>query len=194
MQVGEEKSVIVNDTNGNAIEGVFYKISDKHRNKQNQDASYWNLDPDQEYELFKNEWIPCWITLPNMSVERVKIKGKWKKVEKYNVGVVFGAEQYLPKDAYALCIVNGAPIVVGRTKVDQNAKGNSPEEKRHDAIFVRFESDKNTGNKKWHGYPAAPGLNEHDIPASCYLKYWVEKNYLSNATVRRLLNKVPRKK
>lgn len=192
MQVGEEKSASVKDAEGNQIKGIFYKVSEKHRNKQNYDASYWLLTPDQEFDLFKQEWIPCWLTLPNVIKERVK--GSKKRKSKYSIGTIFGEEQFLPQDAFALCIENGHPKVVGKTKSDAKAKGNNMENKRCDTIFARFEADKNTGNKKWHGYPAAPNLNDHDIPDSCYLKYWEKKGYLSKNTVKHMLHKLSKKK
>ena len=194
MQVGEEKSVDVKDDSGSQIDGVYYKISDKHRNQQNYDASYWTLTPDQEYELFKNEWLPCWISLPNSEVVREKVEGRWVRKVKFFTGTIFGTEQFLPKDAFALCVVNDQPTVVGRTKADTKAKGNNMEDKRSDTFIARFESDKNTHNKKWHGYPAAPNLNDHDIPDSCYLKYWEKKGYLPKNIVKRMISKLPKKK
>lgn len=194
MNIGEEDNVVVKDGEGQEIEGVKYKISEKHRDSSNADASYWILTPDQEFNLFKDNWLSCWSSLPNYDVESKRVNGKNKKVRVYHKGTVYGIEQFYPNDAFALCIQNNAPCVVGRTKADKTVKANNIEDKRSDSIYARFESDKNTNNKKWHGYPAAPNLNDHDIPDSCYLKYWVKQGYISNAVATRLLRKLPKKK
>lgn len=194
MQVGEEKDATVKDSSDNVIAGVKYKVSDKHRNTQNSNASYWTITPDEEYNLFVSQWLSCWYTLPNFHIERIQVGRNKINKKCFNTGEVFGETQFLPKDAFALYLVNGKPCAVGKTRADNRAKGNSPEEKRSDTIFARFESDKNSQNKKWHGYPAAPNINDHDIPDSCYLKYWAKQGYFTKAQIKRMLSKLPRKK
>lgn len=53
-------------------------------------------------------------------------------------------------------------------------------------LFIAKFVDGNA-NDSWHGYPADPYKNQHDIPPSTVLKLWLGLSFLRPATIRKLV-------
>jgi hypothetical protein len=54
------------------------------------------------------------------------------------------------------------------------------------ALFIAKFIDGNA-NDLWHGYPADPYRNEHDLPPTSVLKIWQSQSHLRPALIRKLV-------
>ena len=54
------------------------------------------------------------------------------------------------------------------------------------ALFIAKFIDGNA-NDLWHGYPADPYRNQHDLPPTSVLKIWQSESHLRPALIRKLV-------